>query len=416
MTIPTIARGVAKTLAFLPETTFGTVGTGTAQTLRRTQAMINQSIQEIDSAEILPSQQIRDARQGSRLVQGQIMGQLSCLTYEKIFANLFRNSFASGVTRTMTDSAVTVTGTGAGAVVTISSAASNFLTVGFKVGDTVTLTGSTGAATGNNAVNLLLTAVTATLLTAVVPSAGASMTAYASGQASVTVSVVGKKLIMPSSYATATIGSFSFESWYSDISVSELATGCRITSIGLQVPASGFVTTTIGFTGQQLSQFTVQQLTSPAATTSTTSLTATQGLLLLFGAPVAYITGFNLQISAAADAPAVVGSPYTPNIFLGTLSGAGSMTALFASDGITSAFLNETEFQIELYLTDSNAANANFINVFLPRVKIFSDNKNDTDKEITRSMNFKCLEQDLLGGTGLAYDDTTVTIQDSLAV
>jgi hypothetical protein len=52
----------------------------------------------------------------------------------------------------------------------------------------------------------------------------------------------------------------------------------------------------------------------------------------------------------------------------------------------------------------------------LSRVKIFSDNKNDGTMEITRSLNFKCLEQDLLGGVGLAYDDTTVTIQDSLAV
>jgi hypothetical protein len=372
--------------------------------------MINQSIQEIDSAEILPSQQIRDARQGSRLVQGQIMGQLSCLTYTSIFANLFRNSFVSGVTTAgLSDSVVTVSST----AVTIGSASSNFLTLGFKVGDGISLAGCSGAPAANNGVNLLVTAVTATLLTCAPPPNG-SIVAYSSGQTGVIISVSGAKLTVAKSFASATTTSLSFESWFSDISVSELATGCRISSIGIQVPPSGFVTTTISFTGQKLAQNNTQQLTSPAATTSTTSLTATQGFLMLFGAPVAYITGFNIQIAASSDTPAVLGTPYTPDIFRGNLSGSGSFTALFAGDAITSAFLNETEFQIQIFMTDSSLPTAEFVSIFLPRVKIFTDNKNDNDRQITRSVNFRCLEQDILGGTGTAYDDTTITIQDSL--
>lgn len=412
MTVPSLARGVAKTLAFLPETTFGAQAlSGTPQILRRNQSTMNLQIQEINSNEILPSQQMRDARQGTRLLQGQISSQLSCLTYEALIANLFRSSFVAGVSKAaITDSVVVVTASS----ITFTSVSSNFLTTGFKVGDVVNISGSVAPALGNNAVNLIVTGVTATVLTFAPPVAG-TITAYSTGQ-TVSVSVVGKKLLMPSTLATSNIGSLTFEHFYSDVGVSELGLGCRMTSMSLAVPPSGLVTCNFGFTGQQLATFATEQLPSPTAPTTTGLLTAVKGNLLLFGAPIAYITGFNLQISAQADAPPVVGTPLTPNIFMGNLMASGSLTALFASDGITNAFLNETEFQIQLFLTDSGNANANFISVFLPRVKIFSDNKNDGTMEITRSLNFRALEQDLIGGTGLAYDDTTVTIQDSLAV
>jgi len=61
-TTPLTARGVAKTLVVLAETSFGVQPTGTAQILRRNQSMLNLQVQEIDSQEILPSQQMRDAR------------------------------------------------------------------------------------------------------------------------------------------------------------------------------------------------------------------------------------------------------------------------------------------------------------------------------------------------------------------
>lgn len=414
ITVPTTARGVAKTLAVLPETSFGVKPTGTAQLLRRNQSMMNLQVQQIDSQEILPSQQMRDARQGTQSVTGQIMAQLSCLTYEACFANLFRNSFSTGVSMTgIASSTLAVTSS----AVTLTITSGSFLATGFKVGDVVTLSGLVAPVTANNGVYMAITAVTALVMTLALPANGATITGYTTGQTTLGVSVVGKKLIMPANYAAAKLGSLAFEHWYADIGVSELALGNRITSIGVSVPPSGLVTTTIAFTGRQLLSNTTEQFTSPSPVTTTNLLTAVGGTLLLFGAPIGYVTGFNLQIAAQADAPPVVGSPLIANIFMGTLSASGSMTMFFANDGITSAFLNEQEFQLQLYLTDNGSVNApNFINIFLPRVKIFSDSKNDSDREITRSVNFRALEQDILGGSGLAYDDTTVTIQDSLAV
>jgi hypothetical protein len=410
MTIPVTARGVAKTLAFLQETTYGTKATGTSQILRRNQSMINLQVQEIDSQEILPSQQVRDARQGTRLVQGQLMAQLSCLTYEQLIAALFRSSFVSGVSM----SAQTVTVTVVANVSVTLGVSGNPLTTGMKVGDVINLTGFLSTYVGNNGVYLSITGLNATTITCAPPVNGTIIAA--SSQTAITISVVGKKIIMPLTYASAALNSYTFEHWYADIAQSEMATGCRITSLGISVPPSGIVGANFGFTGQQLITNATQQLASPNPVTTTNLLTAVQGTITYLGAPIAYVTGFNLQISSQADNPPVVGSPYTPNIYLGNLMASGSLTILFAADGTTNAFLNEQEFQIQLYLTDSTSSAPNFVNIFLPRVKIFADNKNDGTMEITRSVTFKCLEQDLLGGTGLAYDDTTVTIQDSLAV
>jgi hypothetical protein len=413
-TIPTIARGVEKTLAFLAETSFGVQPTGTAQILRRNQSMVNMQVQEIDSQEILPSQQMRDARQGSRTVSGQLMAQLSCLTYEGLFANLLRNTFNAGVSVTgLASSTIVVTGQ----VVVITASSANFLTSGFKIGDVVTLSGLIAPVAADNGVYLQITALTATVMTCNLPVNNATITGYTTGQSALGIAVVGKKLIIPNTIAGMASGSLAFEHWYADIAQSELALGCRMTSIGLSVPPSGMVTMNAGFTGRQLVYNSTQQFTSPNNPTTTTPLTATGGTLLLYGAPVAYLTQMNIQMSASADAPPVVGSPYTPNIFMGNLTVNGSFTMLFAADVTSADFNNETEFQMQVYLTDNPASGSpNFINIFLPRVKIFSDNKNDSDKEITRSVNFRALEQSILGGTGLAYDDTTITIQDSLAV
>jgi hypothetical protein len=346
-------------------------------------------------------------------VQGQLAGYLSPLTYELMFSNLFRSTFAAGASlASVSDSTVSINST-TGAV-TIGVASENFLTSGFKVGDVIELSGTAGSALADSSVYLVATSVTATTIITAPPSAGVSLAAYTTGQ-TVTIKLVGKKLIMPSTLAAQSLESLAFEHYYSDIGVSEVATGCRITSISLSVPPNGYANFAAQFLGQNLTEYTAQQFANPTPETSTPLLTATDGRLIYKGAPVAALTGFNLQISTQADATPVVGSNFVPNVFVGTMMASGSFTALFEDSSITSDFLNEAEFSIQMLLTGSNAANADFVNINLPRVKIFSDNKNDSDREIVRSVNFRALEQSVLGGTGLAYDDTTVAIQDSLA-
>src|SRR5690606_37284888 len=78
------------------ETTFGTASSETGQLLRRTQSTIDLTKDSYQSQEILPSQQVRDARHGIRRVPGNIRGELSPGAYPMLFEGLLRKAFVSG--------------------------------------------------------------------------------------------------------------------------------------------------------------------------------------------------------------------------------------------------------------------------------------------------------------------------------
>jgi hypothetical protein len=408
----TYARGSAKTVAVINETNYGQIPTGAGQLLRRTAATLNLMVQEIDSQEILPSQQMRDSRQGPRQVQGQIEGYLSPASYQLLFQNLMRSTFAvGGSIASATDTTLSINGTTG--VITLSVTTENFLTSGFKVGDVVRLTGNSSPDTVDSAQNLQVTGVVADAMTIAPP--GDALVAYTTGQ-TVSVATVGKKLTIPAIITNQTLGSLTFEQWYSDIGVSEISSGCRISDISLNVPAAGFATFQARVIGQSQVAGTVQQYPSAAAESTSTLLTATNGKLLYKGLPIAVVTGFNIQIAAAAQADPVVGSNTVPNVFMGTFDVKGSFTSFMLADTMNADFLNEVELQLALMMTTSSAPNADFVQIFLPRVKLMAASKNDSDRQIIRSFNFIALEQSILGGPGTAFDDTMVVIQDSMAV
>ena len=137
----TIATGVAKTLAYKKETTWGTAaGASGAQYLRRVTSDLSLNKEGYQSEEIRTDYQISDFRHGVRRVEGTINGELSPGTYEDLFAAALRKSFAAGAT---TGAVATIAVTGTGTQFTRSSG--SFLTDGFKIGDVISATGFTDA-------------------------------------------------------------------------------------------------------------------------------------------------------------------------------------------------------------------------------------------------------------------------------
>lgn len=399
----TFARGVAKTVAINPETSLGVVAGGAGQLLRRTSSDLNLSVQQVTSSEILTSQQMRDSRNGPRQVQGTLAGQLSCTSYTPLFENLMRSAFAAVAPITaLTDTSATLDGNGN---LVVASASANFSSR-FKAGDIVRPSGLTGAAVADNGDDCRVIALTGSTLTLSPPVSGV---AWVSGQTD-TFTLPGKKLIIPGSGQTNK--SFSVEHWYGDIGQSELFVGCKVTQLSINVPASGFVTMQASITGVNMLSTNTQVFPGAAAQTTTTGLTATGGKIGYAGKTVAYITALSVQIAAAVSADPVVGSNIVPEIFLGTLSVRGSISAFTAADTMTADFLNEAEFSLSVVMTTDPSEGAEFMSIHLPRVKLTSSTKNDSDKAITRSFAFVALENT---GTILGADLTSIMIQDSLA-
>jgi hypothetical protein len=275
----------------------------------------------------------------------------------------------------------------------------------------VRISGLIGGPAVDNAENLRIVALSDSQMT-VAPPPGSSAI-WTSGQTD-TISVVGKKLIIPNAVSNQNFQSFSVEQWYGDIGVSELFTGVCFTQASLNIPASGFCTFQASMIGQQETRGTSQVYNAPLAATTTTSLTAAGGRVSYNGIDQAIITGMNLQIAVDTQADPVVGSQIVPTIFQGMISVRGSFTCLMANDTISADYLAENEVTLALLLTTSPAAGADFMSIFLPRVKLSQDTRTDSPRAITRNYSFMALEQ-ISGGQALVYDDTTVTIQDSLA-
>lgn len=409
-----IAAGLFKQLIYKTETTYGVApGQSAAQVLRRVTSTVDLSKESYAANEKRTDFQIADFRHGVRRVGGQITGELSPQTYGELFGITLKRDFTT--VTAITGASITISGTGP--TYTVARAAGSFLTDNIKVGDVVRLTAGSFNANNLNK-NLLVTAVVALSLTVVVLN-GSTMTAEGP-IATATLSVPGRKTFVPTTGHTDK--SFSIEHWFADVPASELFLGCKIGKASLSLPPTGLATVTFDVMGQDFADttakrgsvaLTTQYFTSPTAITSSGTLAAVNGLLRIGGTTVATVTGLTIDITPAYTGDPVVGSNTIPQMFPGKLSVTGQFTAYFDDVTLRNAFVNETEIDLIAAFTVDNTANANFMTVVLPRIKVGSANKDDGDGGLVQTFSFQALLNSV-GGTGVNTERTTIVMQDSL--
>lgn len=402
----TIASGVAKQVAYKAETTWGTAaGASGAQLLRRVASTLVLKKQTYQSSEIRTSYQRKSMNHGVRSIGGAISGEISAGTWQDFFAAVCRQAFAA--TSAITGASITVAGSGP--TYTVVRASGSWLSDGIKVGDVVQLTaGSFDAANLNK--NLVVVGVVALTLT-VMPLNGVALTAEGP-ISSATLSVPGKKTMVPTTGHTDT--SFSIEHWFSDISQSELFTGCKIDQMGVTVPPSGMSTINFDFMGKDETDDTSGYFTSPTAETSTDVVASANGLLIAAGSRVQLLTGISFNAKGNMSAEPVVGSNTYADIAEGMVDVDGQFTALFQDATLRDYFVDETEIGLTVVLAASGAAGADFVAFTMPRVKVGSADSDDGQKSIVRTFSFTALEN-TAGGSGTDTDASTLVIQDSQA-
>ena len=402
-----IASGIAKQVRYKAESTYNTApGASGAQSLRRVESSLDITKDTYASAELRTDYQVSDFRHGTRRTSGQIKGELSPLTYADFLAASLRKDFVAGAS----SSSLSLTIAGSGPY-TITRGSGSWLTDGFKSGDVVRITaGSVNASNLNK--NLYVTAVTsATVLTVVVPNGSAMV---AEGPiASCTCAVTGKKSYTPTTGHTDK--SFAIEHWFSDVSLSELYLGCKVSAVDIALPPTGLATIGLDFMGSgSITTASSAYYTSPTAATTTGIAASVNGLLYIGGTAVATCTGLSFRVDGGYSGDPVVGSNYMPAIFPGRVNVTGQFTAYFESATFRDAFLNETELAISALLTSDNTATANFLAFNAPRIKLGSSQRSDGEKGLILTANFQALYNGS-GGTGIASEQTTLSIQDSAA-
>lgn len=400
-----IATGVAKQLVYKKETSWGTAaGASGAQILRRVTSDLSLNKDTYQSDEIRTDYQISDFRHGVRRVEGTISGELSPGTYKEFFAAALRKDFAAGAT-TGAVAVIAVTGTGT----KYERSTGSFITNGFKIGDVVAATGFTTA--NNNSHNAIITALTATEMT-VYPLDGVVLTDEAEGD-TVTLAVVGKKSFTPTTGHTD--DSFSIEHWYSDITESELYTGCKVNQVDVNLPPTGMATAAFGMMGKDvITDDGSQYFTSPTAATTAGVLAAVNGVAFAIGTRQTVLTGLTITIAGNMTSDPVVGSNTVPDIFEGRVVVSGEMSVFFENGAFRDAFLDEDEVALMFVFTTGSSKNADFVSFVMPRVKFGGSSKDDGEKGLVQTVPYQALFNGA-GGSGTTSEQTTLVIQDSLA-
>lgn len=397
----TLSVGTAKTVAYKKETTWGDLaGTAGGKQLRRVTASMNLTKETYESGEILTSRQLLDFRHGIRSVAGSLNGELSPGSYGDFFQSILARDFTTGVT-TATFAATIAASSD---LYTITRDAGSFLTDGINVGDIIRLT---GAAALNINKNLLVTTVTALVLTVSVLNNSAMTPEVAT--AGVAAVVFGKKTYVPSS--SHTDDSYSIEENYTDIGQSQTFTGVKFGSASLQLPATGLVTVDFSMQGKDLTRKdTTQYFTAPAVTNTNGIFAAVSGAVLVNGVSAALITSADFNIERALENAVAVGSNNAAHIFTGRIKVSGNLSVYFQDTTFRDYFDDESVVSLVFALTTNSDANSDFMTFTIPKVKIGSFDLQDAELGIMANCSFQALLNDD-SSTGLL--ETTLSIQDS---
>jgi len=399
------ASGIAKQVAYKKEVTFGTLpAAASAQAVRRVSADFNLTKDTYQSDEIRTDYQVVDFRHGVRAVDGTISGELSSGSYSSFLASAVARNWTAGTPAALGSTTIangTVTGT-----YNITRTTGSWITDGAKVGTVIRLTGFNAA---NNGRNFLIIATTATAAT-VLPLSGTTLTTETVASAG-TYTFGGKLTYAPSTAHTD--DSYSIESWFSDISQSEVYTGCKVNTVSLALPATGLVTADFGFMGQDLKQTgATRYFTNPTAQATTGVFAAVNGALIVEGKPIALVTGLNININRNMTAEAVVGSNIKPELYEGRITVDGDFSTLFQDRTFSDYFNNESEIALVCAVTASSDPTADFMTITLPRIKLSTDTKDDGEKGLVAQNSFQALK----GSGANGFEATTIQFQDSAAV
>ncbi len=391
-----IPSGVNKICVIGKESVWGTApAANTGKYMRRVTLDLNHTRESYESSEISSTAQTTDMRNGSDNIEGTLSAELSPGTYADLFASLLRGSWASGVTNTsMVVSAVAATPK-------FVRSAGDWISLGFKEGDLVIVSGFTTAA--NNG-QFVVTSVTTTDLVV-----DGVLVDEAEGD-SVTVAVDGKKLSIPLTPAGRTDESYTIEQYFNNISVSRVATGVKVTSASISIDPNANATVEFGLMGKNMTSTGSAYFTTPASASTTSVLSGSAGALYIGNTKVATVTSLSVEITGNNEAGTVIGERNPAAIFLGRIGVTGEFSAYFTDDTLYNQFINETDTSLVFRL---NGDDGQTLLIKIPRLKIGGSSVDDKEVGgLIQSVPFTALLGD---GTSTTTEQSTVVLQDTEA-
>lgn len=385
------------------------------KTLRRVASTLGLGKDTYRSQEKRADRQITDMRHGGRRGQGNISGELSPRTYFDFMEAAHRDTAAGplNLTKASGDPAlasIAASNTNG----TITFGAGNPVAAGLGVGDLIRI--SSAAEATLNGQNFLITGFSGTQnrTMAVFPAPTANAAADTG-----TWSIVrpGKVSLPPSTgFVKRKVG---IELANDDMGAGRFFPEHRVTGYRLGLPVNGMNTFEASFLGRGMkildgtSAPAFPYFTNPADPTTTGVTGPMDGVLLLGGQQVGTVTGINIAVSLAGDAPIVRSQKFVPEVFLGELTATGDMSALLDGFDLLKAFTDETELELLTTVFSDTTPGAEGISIYIPRIKLGSgDTPFEGNSAQTFSGQFQALKHQ---GNKPGVANTTIRIHDTAA-
>lgn len=407
MTIP--AQGLNKVFAFGKQTGIGVpkVGAGCFK-LRRNSAVFQATVNTTENNEMVSHRQATGITFGQKMTSGKIDGNLSPGTYYKFIAAALMDDFAAVAPYS---AGIDVTAAASGG--TFTDASGGYLVAGLKVGMVGRWTGfAGGGATANNSRNFWITALTDTVMTGIFLD-GTAVVDDTDGD-TVTFTVVGQVASTPLTGHTNDY--YTFESWQSDISKSEVFPDCKFNQIAITIPAEGASTISIDAVGLGVRTLgTSQAMTAPADETTTDIVQGIRGAVYVNGSVVNYIQSFSATLDRGiAPIGASLGSAVSPAHNEGRVKITGSFSMFYDASTMSTLFDAQNAVSLAVMSVCDGTATSDFVGLTFGKIKLTSEAPDDGEKVITRTFNFTA-EINGAGGAALAWDKTIMMVQDSAA-
>lgn len=147
--------------------------------------------------------------------------------------------------------------------------------------------------------------------------------------------------------------SYTVEVREKDIGQSVLSKGGRFGGFRLQgaPDAPGLLDYPFMFIKQSVPAAGAAFYTSPTLGT-TEMMVATDAAIEIDGSPVLDLTGFDITVNNGLSLAKVVGSPYSPDVYEGSFSISGTLSALRSSAARQAAYLAGTPFEFKVTFSD----------------------------------------------------------------
>jgi hypothetical protein len=381
-------------------------GSSGGRILRRTTHTLNLKKNAFRSNEIRGDRQVGDMRHGTRRVEGSISGELSPATWFDFQEAAHRHTKVASITDSNTEFTNCAADNGAS---TFTFGGGDPVAEGYRVGDVIRFSNLSEAL--NNSRNFtILSFGGASNRTVTVTPAPTTMTA----DTSFNVTRPGVATFIPSTGHVSR--AFAFEDNDEVLDVSRLFTECRISGYRMGIPAEGMATFEAMVMGRGQTVLTGASapfFTAPTAITSTSIAAGPSGVVRVGGTTVGVVTGLDLTLQMAAEAPSVVGQAFPPDIFLGTARVTGTLTALYDDEVFLNNFANEDEISVLLRADAAAGAAPDCVSIFLPRIKFTgADIQRSGEGGQAISLPFEALR--FLGSTA-GVESTTIRIHDVAA-